>query len=416
MVRIKPFRAYVPNKQYVEEIICPPYDVIDTEESRQIAQKKGERSFIHIIRSEVDFPENVDPYSDAIYQKAKENLLNFIKKGYFLQENQEVFFIYQQQWKNHIQSGIVGLTHIDDYINNKIKKHEFTRPEKEEDRFRHIDITGFNCEPVFFAFKSQESKELEDFINRFVMDNQNLLYDVEDENQIDHRIFRISKKEEIDFIIKHFSHLPSIYIADGHHRTASTVRAGLKRKEQDKNYHPEKPYNYSLSVTFPSQQLKILPYNRVVKDLNSYNSEQFLEKIKEKFLVNKGKSNLSVHEFHLYLEGEWYHLKLKEPYLRKGEVENLDVSYLQDYVLDPILGIKDPRTSERIHFVGGIKGEEELKKLVDSGKWKVAFSLYPTPIDALFKVADAGQVMPPKSTWFEPKLKSGFFLYNIDSE
>ncbi|GIX42051.1 MAG: chromosome partitioning protein ParB [Leptospiraceae bacterium] len=416
MVRIKPFRAYIPNSQFVEEIICPPYDVIDTEEARQIAKQKGEKSFIHIIRSEVDFPEDFNPYSEEIYLKAKENLETFIKNKYFIQEKEDVFFIYQLEWQGHKQSGIVGLTHIDDYLNNKIKKHEFTRPEKEEDRFRHIDITGFNCEPVFFAFKSENALELENFINSIVSNANLLLYDVIDENSIRHRIFEIIENNHIQYIIKSFSELPAIYIADGHHRTASTVRAGLKRKENDPDYNPDKPYNYFLSVTFPSKQLRILPYNRVVKDLNGLTKEEFLERLQEKFHIQKGKQSLKEHEFNLYLEKEWFHLKLNDKFYRKGEVENLDVSYLQDYILDPILNIKDPRTSDRIHFIGGIKGEDELQRLVDSGKWKIAFSLYPTPIEALFKVADAGKVMPPKSTWFEPKLKSGFFLYNIDGK
>jgi len=416
MVRIKPFRAYIPNNQFVHEIICPPYDVIDTEEAREIVNQKGKRSFIRVIRSEVDFSEDFNPYDSKVYEKAKENLYDFIKNHYFIQEQEEVFFIYQLEWKGHSQSGIVGLTHIDDYLNNKIKKHEFTRPEKEEDRFRHIDITGFNCEPVFFAFKSEDAKPLEDFINESILNKEYLIYDIVDDYSVRHRIFRLKENEQKSFIIKLFSQLPAIYIADGHHRTASTVKAGLKRKENDSSYNAEKSYNYFLSVTFPSQQLKILPYNRVVKDLNSLTKEEFFHKIQEKFTIQKGKSNLKLHEFNMYLEGEWYCLKLKDLFLRKGEVENLDVSYLQDYLLDPILNIKDPRTSDRIHFVGGIKGEEELERLVNTGKWKVAFSLFPTPIEALFKVADAGKVMPPKSTWFEPKLKSGFFLYHIDEK
>ncbi len=413
MVKIKPFKAFLPNVNYVNEIICPPYDVIDYEESKNILNKKGKKSFIRIIRSEVDFIEEIHPYSEEVYLKAKKNLEEFIQNQYLIQEKEEVFFIYQLEWNHHKQAGIVGLSHIDDYLTNKIKKHEFTRPDKEEDRFKHIDITGFNCEPVFFTFKSEDHPLLENLINTIVSKNTFLIFDVTDDYNVKHRIFKL-KDEYIQQIIKYFKELSCIYIADGHHRTASTVRAALKRKEKDSNYHSEKSYNYFLSVIFPSQQLKILPYNRMVKDLHSYSVEEFLDKIQEKFFISKSRQPLNIHEFNMYIEKEWYHLKLKKEYFRNGDIEDLDVSYLQDYILDPILGIKDPRTSDRISFVGGIKGEEEIEKMILTKNWKVGFSLYPTPMNALFRVADAGKVMPPKSTWFEPKLKSGFFLYKIE--
>lgn len=413
MVRIKPFKAYRANPQYVQQIISPPYDVIDYEESKEIAEKNGDASFIHIIRSEVDFKDPINPYSEEVYQKAKKNLEEFINKQYLIQENEEVFFVYQLQWRDHIQSGIVGLNHIDDYLNNIIKKHEFTRPDKEEDRFRHIDITGFNCEPVFFTFKSKDARELESFINTIITNETLKIYDVIDDANIRHKIYRISG-DSIKTIQNYFQQLECLYIADGHHRTASTVKAGLKRREKDKNSNPEKPYNYFLSVTFPSNQLKILPYNRVVKDINHLSKDDFLKRIQEKYFLNSGKSKeLKLHEFHMFFDNQWYHLTLKPEFLRKSEIDDLDVSYLQDYILDPVLGIKDPRTSERISFVGGIRGDEELEKLVMSRKYEVAFSLYPTPIESLFRVSDAGKVMPPKSTWFEPKLKSGFFLNKI---
>ncbi len=414
MVQIKPFKAYRANPDYVERIITPPYDVMDYEESKEIAKKNGDVSFIHIIRSEVDFPEHINPYSEEVYLKAKKNLEEFIKKQYLIQEKEEVFYIYQLEWNGHTQAGIVGLNHIDDYLNNIIKKHEFTRPDKEEDRFRHIDITGFNCEPVFFTFKSDDAPQLEAYINTITTNDSLKLYDLIDDAKIRHKVYRVSG-DSISIIQTYFQQLKCIYIADGHHRTASTVKAGLKRRQNDATYHPEKPYNYFLSVTFPSNQLKILPYNRVIKDLNALTKEVFLKRIEEKFFIHIGKkSELQLHEFHMFLGGEWYHLRLKPAFLRETEIEDLDVSYLQDYILDPILDIKDPRTSERISFVGGIRGDEELERLVLSKKYEVAFSLYPTPIGAIFRVSDAGKVLPPKSTWFEPKLKSGFFLNKID--
>lgn len=413
MVHFKPFRAFLPNQNYIHEIICPPYDVIDYEEAKEIAKIKGSKNLIHIIRSEVDFPDGFDPYDSAIYLKAKENLEIFIKNQYFIQEKEEYFYIYELIWKERSQIGFVGLCNIDDYLENRIKKHELTRIEKEEDRFRHIDITGFNCEPVFFMFFSKDSIELQKFLEDFVK-NHSPIFDIIDEQDVHHKVYRVIDKKDIEFIIEKFKNLNSIYIADGHHRTASTVRAGLKRKELDKNYDIIKSYNWFLSVVFPSDHLQVLPYNRVVKDLNSLTKEEILEKIKEKFFVLKGKSNLKLHSFHMFLNQEWYYLELKENFYSNDPIENLDVSYLQNYILKPILGIEDPRVSDRIFFVGGIKGEEELENLVLKNKGKIAFSLHPTPISSVIEISNLGKIMPPKSTWFEPKLKSGFFLNKID--
>ncbi len=414
MIQIKPFKAFIPDYRIVEKLICPPYDVISLRESKEIAKKNGEVSLIHIIRSEVDFPDEQDPYDEKIYTRAKQNLEKFIKNRYFIQENQEVFYVYELIWKGKSQAGIVGLCHIQDYLDKKIKIHEHTRADKEEDRFKHIDITGFNCEPVFFCFRSSEHQKLEKFINLIKQDSFLLVFDILDEQETRHRIFRIKEKNEIQKIQQYFSELNYIYIADGHHRTASTVKAGLKRRNQDKNFHPEKNYNWFLSVIFPSQQLQILPYNRVIKDLNSLSTEDFLKKLQDKFIVTKSKETLQIHRFRMFLDRTWYTLELKKEFYRYNTLEDLDVSYLQDYILNPILGIEDPRTSKKIDFVGGIRGEEELEKLVLSGEYKVAFSLFPTPIENLFDAADANKVMPPKSTWFEPKLKSGFFLNKID--
>ncbi|MCS7205394.1 MAG: DUF1015 family protein [Leptospiraceae bacterium] len=415
MVKIKPFRAYLPNPDLVESIVSPPYDVVEIDEIKEIINRKGKYSFLRITRSEVDF-EKIDPYDVEVYHQAKKNLEEFINQNVFFQIQEETFFIYRLQWQDVDQSGIVGLTHIDDYMNNKIKKHELTRPDKEKDRFDHIDILGFNCEPVFFAFKSEESQKLTEFLGNHTQKDQNLLYDVIDDQGIRHRVYIVNKREDQQLIRDAFRELSCIYIADGHHRTASTVNVGLKRKQNDPNYHPEKSYNYFLSVTFPSHQLKILPYNRVVTDLNGLSENVFLEKLKEKFHVFEKKQQLSLHSFNMFLEDQWYHLKLKPEFYREKEIDRLDVSYLQDYVLKPLLGIDDPRTSKRIHFIGGIKGEDELEKWVQTKKGKVAFSLYPTPISSLFKIADNEEIMPPKSTWFEPKLKSGFFLYDIDED
>ncbi len=414
MIQIRPFKAYLPNKEYVNEIICPPYDVIDINEAKEIVKKKGQKNFIRVIRSEVDFTEDINPYNPAVYTKAKENLSFFIRNQYFLQDDFPNFYLYELIWQNRSQIGIVGLNHIDDYIQNKIKKHELTRPDKEEDRFRHIDITGFHCEPVFLMFSSQKYFFLQEFLENLIK-NLDLEYDVVDDQNIRHKIYKLKDQQLIKTIQDSFRSIDSLYIADGHHRTAATVKIGLQRKKEDQNYHIERPYYWFLSVIFPSEHLRILPYNRVIKDLNFLTKEEFLARIHEKFILTEGKENpIQLHKIKMYIDREWYTLTLKKNFYRDHIIQNLDVSYLQDYILDPILGIKDPRTSDRIFFVGGIKGDEELEKLVQEGKGQIAFSLYPTPVDTVIEVANQNQVMPPKSTWFEPKLKSGFFLNQFE--
>ncbi|MFN3603148.1 MAG: DUF1015 domain-containing protein [Leptonema sp. (in: bacteria)] len=413
MIRFKPFKAFLPNKDFVNEILCLPYDVIDTKEAKEIAKKKGNKNFVHIIRSEIDLEENTNPYDQSVYLKAKENLTNFINKRFLIRDTEDSFYIYELLWQGRRQIGLVGLCHIQDYLEKKIKIHEFTLPDKEEDRLNHIDITGFNSEPVFFMFFSQDAQSLQNFLETYV-EKTTPEYEVLDEQETQHKIYYVKDKKDIEWIIQKFHELDALYIADGHHRTSATVRAALKRKDLDQNYHLEKSYHWFLSVVFPSNHLKTLGYHRIVFDLNSLTKEEFLEHVKQKFYIQKGKGNLQLHSFRMFLIDEWFTLTLKEKFYRQEVIEDLDVSYLQDYILDPILGIQNPRTSHRISFIGGIKGEEELERIIRNAGKGVAFSLYPTPVESVIKVANANQVMPPKSTWFEPKLKSGFFLNKID--
>lgn len=348
MIHIRPFKAYLPNHKYVEEIICPPYDVIDVSEAKEIVKIKGLRNFVRIIRSEVDFPEGIDLYESFIYTKAKENLESFIKNQYFIQDESTNLYLYELIWKGRSQIGIVGLNHIDDYLQNKIKKHEFTRPDKEEDRFCHILVTGFHCEPVFLMFSSKENFYLQEFLEALtkVLD---LEYNIIDEQNVQHKIYKIQDQELIKKIQDSFSKIDSLYIADGHHRTAATVKVGLKLREEDPHSNFEKSYHWFLSVIFPSNHLKILPYNRVVRDLNSLSKEEFFSQIQEKFILTKGKENpIKLHQIAMYIDRKWYTLTLKENFYRNHSIQNLDVSYLQDYILDPILGIQDSRTSNRI--------------------------------------------------------------------
>lgn len=412
MAQIRPFRAYRPCQGMEERIAALPYDVYNRAEACEVVMKNPE-SFLAIDRAETQFGEEVDTYADCVYEKADQLLRGKIQEGKFVQDPTPCFYLYELTMDGHSQTGVVGCASIDDYRNNVIKKHENTRADKEEDRIRHVDTCSMQTGPIFLAYRAK--KDLKEKIGE--LKKQAPVYDFVSEDGIGHRVWVIDNDADVAMIEESFGKIPAIYIADGHHRCASAVKVGLKRREQYPDYTGEEEFNYFLSVIFPDEELRILDYNRVVKDLNGMDAATFLTRIEEYFAVEKkGQSPYRPTEkgtFGMYLEDEWYCLSAKEEIKSEDAVEGLDVSLLQNYLLDPVLGIKDPKTDKRIDFVGGIRGLGELERRVHADM-KVAFSMYPTSIAELFAVADAGRLMPPKSTWFEPKLRSGLFLHEIE--
>jgi len=412
MAQIRPFRAYRPCKGMEERIAALPYDVYNRAEACEVVKKNPE-SFLAVDRAETQFGEEVDTYADCVYEKADQMLREKILEGKFVQDPTPCFYLYELTMDGHSQTGVVGCASIDDYRNNVIKKHENTRADKEEDRIRHVDTCSMQTGPIFLAYRAKE--DLKEKIGE--LKKQAPVYDFVSEDGIGHRVWVIDNDSDVAMIEEAFGKIPAIYIADGHHRCASAVKVGLKRREQYPDYTGEEEFNYFLSVIFPDEELRILDYNRVVKDLNGMDAATFLTRIEEYFAVEKkGQSPYRPMEkgtFGMYLENEWYGLSAKEEIKSEDAVEGLDVSLLQNDLLDPILGIMDPKTDKRIDFVGGIRGLGELERRVHTDR-KVAFSMYPTSIAELFAVADAGRLMPPKSTWFEPKLRSGLFLHEIE--
>ncbi len=412
MAQIRPFRVYRPCKGMEERIAALPYDVYNRAEACEVVKKNPE-SFLAVDRAETQFGEEVDTYADCVYEKADQMLREKILEGKFVQDPTPCFYLYELTMDGHSQTGVVGCASIDDYRNNVIKKHENTRADKEEDRIRHVDTCSMQTGPIFLAYRAKE--DLKEKIGE--LKKQAPVYDFVSEDGIGHRVWVIDNDSDVAMIEEAFGKIPAIYIADGHHRCASAVKVGLKRREQYPDYTGEEEFNYFLSVIFPDEELRILDYNRVVKDLNGMDAATFLTRIEEYFAVEKkGQSPYRPMEkgtFGMYLENEWYGLSAKEEIKSEDAVEGLDVSLLQNDLLDPILGIMDPKTDKRIDFVGGIRGLGELERRVHTDM-KVAFSMYPTSIAELFAVADAGRLMPPKSTWFEPKLRSGLFLHEIE--
>lgn len=412
MAQIRPFRAYRPCQGMEERIAALPYDVYNRAEACEVVKKNPE-SFLAVDRAETQFGEDVDTYADCVYEKADQMLREKILEGKFVQDPTPCFYLYELTMDGHSQTGVVGCASIDDYRNNVIKKHENTRADKEEDRIRHVDTCSMQTGPIFLAYRAKE--DLKEKIGE--LKKQAPVYDFVSEDGIGHRVWVIDNDSDVAMIEEAFGKIPAIYIADGHHRCASAVKVGLKRREQYPDYTGEEEFNYFLSVIFPDEELRILDYNRVVKDLNGMDAATFLTRIEEYFAVEKkGQSPYRPMEkgtFGMYLENEWYGLSAKEEIKSEDAVEGLDVSLLQNDLLDPILGIMDPKTDKRIDFVGGIRGLGELERRVHTDM-KVAFSMYPTSIAELFAVADAGRLMPPKSTWFEPKLRSGLFLHEIE--
>ena len=411
MAVIRPFQCVRPRKDVADRVAALPYDVYN----RQEAKKEVEReplSFLKIDRAETNFDDSVDTYAPEVYQKAKEILNEEIARGIYEKDDSEAYYIYELTMNGRAQTGLVACASVDDYVNNVIKKHENTREDKEIDRITHVDTCSAQTGPIFLAYRAQDA------INKRVEANKEKepVYDFTAVDGVKHRVWKMSDPEDVEAICKAFENLNQIYIADGHHRAASAVKVGLKRRKENPAHTGKEEYNFFLSVLFPHDQLMIMDYNRSVTDLNGLTVPEFLEKIKENFEVEKVSGQVRPQEkgtFGMYLEDGWYVLKAKENlYEGKDAVGRLDVAVLQDYLLNPVLGIQDPRTDERIEFIGGIRGLSELEKKVKEGM-KVSFSMYPTSITELFDVADQNLLMPPKSTWFEPKLRSGLFIHQI---
>jgi uncharacterized protein (DUF1015 family) len=411
MAVIRPFQCVRPRKDVADRVAALPYDVYN----RQEAKKEVEReplSFLKIDRAETNFDDSVDTYAPEVYQKAKEILNEEIARGIYEKDDSEAYYIYELTMNGRAQTGLVACASVDDYVNNVIKKHENTREDKEIDRITHVDTCSAQTGPIFLAYRAQDA------INKRVEANKEKepVYDFTAVDGVKHRVWKMSDPEDVEAIQEAFKNLNQIYIADGHHRAASAVKVGLKRRKENPVHTGKEEYNFFLSVLFPHDQLMIMDYNRSVTDLNGLTVPEFLEKIKENFEVEKASGQVRPQEkgtFGMYLEDGWYVLKAKENlYEGKDAVGRLDVAVLQDYLLNPVLGIQDPRTDERIEFIGGIRGLSELEKKVKEGM-KVSFSMYPTSITELFDVADQNLLMPPKSTWFEPKLRSGLFIHQI---
>ncbi len=412
MARIEPFKGIRPSKDIARKVSSPPYDVLNSAEAKKLTANNP-YSFLRITKPEVDLPDGIDLYSDDVYNKAKENFSKFLKDKILVREKKKCFYLYKQIWGDHVQVGLVAGASCQDYQDNVIKKHEHTREDKEKDRMRHIETLNANTGPVFLTFKHKESI---DALFRKGMEKEPE-YDFTKANGVRHIFYVVDEKQLIADIKAEFAKIDYLYVADGHHRSASATNVKVKRQEANPNHTGDEEYNFFLSVIFPDNQMKILPYNRVVKDLNEMCKAELFGKFAEKFdyedvdIKEPQKSG----EFCLYIEGKWYKLTAKEEsYNKDDEVEVLDVSILQNNLLDPVLGIKNPRRDKRIDFVGGIRGTKELERLVDCGEFKLAFSFYPTTIKQLFKVADSGRVMPPKSTWFEPKLESGLVTHLLE--
>ena len=411
MAVVKPFICIRPAKEHAAEVAALPYDVYNRKEACA-AVKGNPLSFLNIDRAETQFSDDVNTYADCVYEKARELLDSQIADGIYVTDAGDHYYLYELTMDGRSQTGIVACCSIDDYVNGVIKKHENTREEKELDRIRHVDTVNAQTGPIFLAYRQNIA------LKEIVAEEKTkpALYDFVSDDGIRHRVWRIDGADRTDAIEAAFAAIPSTYIADGHHRAASAVKVGLKRRTKHPGYTGEEPFNYFLSVLFPDEELMILPYNRVVRDLNGMSTEQFFEKLKEKFELEEiGKEPYAPVQkgtFGMYLDGTWYALKILPQYRSADPVKGLDVSILQDHLLAPVLGIGDPRTDQRIDFIGGIRGLKELERRVGEDM-EVAFSIYPTSIEELLSVADAGLLMPPKSTWFEPKLRSGLFIHRL---
>lgn len=413
MAIIKAFKGLRPKEELEKKIASYPYDVLNSEEARELA-KGNEYSFFHVVKPEIDLDKGINLYDQIVYDTAKNNLNAFIEKGWLIQDPEDCLYIYKQKMGEHEQYGLVVCSACDDYDNDIIKKHEHTRKEKEDDRAKHVDVTGANAGPVFLTYRSQDA--INNIVNSIV-DKENPTYDFTADDDIAHTLWIIKDKGIIDQLVSEFEKVDYFYVADGHHRAASGSRVRKLRKEANPNHTGNEEYNYFLTVLFPDNQLQILPYNRVIKDLHGNDKETFIEKIRASFeLTESGQKNSpEPHTICMYLDKKWYTLNVKQENIVSDDpVKSLDVYILQNYLLDPILGIKNPRTDNRVNFIGGIRGTKELEKLVDSHEYEVAFSMFPVQVGDIMRIAEANEVMPPKSTWFEPKLRSGLVVHLLD--
>jgi len=405
MSLVKPFPGLRPADGRANDVVAPPYDVMNREEAKELVEGRP-FSFLHISRPEIDLADDVDPYDAAVYAKGKENLESMIKEAVLKQDETDCYYVYRLTMGEHVQTGVVAVASVDAYDNDRIKKHEFTRPVKEDDRVRQVDTLNAQTGPVFLVYKSLEA--LDNKLLEIASSTADV--DVTAGDGVKHELWVVSDAETVAMISASFDAMDAIYVADGHHRSAAGSRVGNSRKAANENHTGEESYNYFLSVIFPHNQMQILDYNRVIQDLNGLNKLSFLEKIKETFTVTESAEPVkpaSVATFGMYLDNQWYAMSISEDKIPNDPVASLDISLLQDNLISPVLGISDPRRDNRIDFVGGIRGLSGLEKRVNSGDWEVAFSFFPTSMEALMSVADAGEVMPPKSTWFEPKLADG---------
>ena len=414
MAVIKPFKGIRPPKSMVEEVASRPYDVLNSAEARAEAGD-NEKSLYHIIKPEINFPEGTDEHDPCVYESAAEHFQMFQDKGWLVQDEKENYYVYAQTMNGKTQYGLVVGAYVPDYMNGVIKKHELTRRDKEEDRMKHVRVNNANIEPVFFAYP--DNAELDAIVAKYTAGTPE--YDfIAPGDGFGHTVWVIDQQEDIDAITKAFAAMPSLYIADGHHRSAAAALVGAEKAQQNPNHKGDEEYNYFMAVCFPANQLTIIDYNRVVKDLNGLSAEEFLAAVGKNFIVEEKGEEIykpnALHNFSLYLEGKWYSLTAKEgTYDDNDPIGVLDVTISSNLILDEILGIKDLRSDKRIDFVGGIRGLGELKKRVDSGEMKVALALYPVSMKQLMDIADTGNIMPPKTTWFEPKLRSGLIIHKL---
>ena len=415
MAIIKPFKGIRPPQEFVEQVASRPYDVLNSEEAREEAAG-NEKSLYHIIKPEIDFPVGTDEHDERVYAKAAENFCMFQDKGWLVQDGEENYYIYAQTMNGKTQYGLVVGAYVPDYMNGIIKKHELTRRDKEEDRMKHVRVNNANIEPVFFAYP--DSAVLDVIVKKYTA--QPPVYDfIAPGDGFGHTFWIVDQQTDIATITSEFAQMPALYIADGHHRSAAAALVGAEKAKQNPNHHGKEEYNYFMAVCFPANQLTIIDYNRVVQDLNGLTSAEFLTALQSAFVVEEKGSDIykpaSLHNFSLYLDGKWYSLTAKPgTYDDNDPIGVLDVTISSNLILDEILGIKDLRSDKRIDFVGGIRGLGELKKRVDSGEMKVALALYPVSMKQLMDIADTGNIMPPKTTWFEPKLRSGLVIHKLD--
>ena len=416
MAIVKPFKALRPPKNIASKVACLPYDVMNTNEARAMA-RGNHFSLLHITRAEIDLPEDIDVHSEEVYRRSYENFVRWQENDWLVQDDEPRFYVYAQTMRGRTQYGLVGCASVDDYLSGVIKKHELTRPDKEEDRMIHVRTNNANIEPVFFTYPAVD--EIDDIVNNIVT-SQDPEYDFVADDGFGHHFWVIDDSELIEKIEQLFREkVPYTYVADGHHRTAAAALVGKEKREQNPGYTGKEEFNYFMAVHFPANQLEIIDYNRLVRDLNGNSADEFIGKLGESFIISKHGAEIykpeRLHVFSMYLEGNWYRLEAKESvYDDSDPIGVLDVTILTRQVLEPILDIQDLRRSKRIDFVGGIRGLGELKKRVDNEEMKVAFALYPVSMEQLITIADTGNIMPPKTTWFEPKLRSGLAIHLLD--